>query len=138
MQYYFAYGSNTNLTTMAQRCPSAERIGRAWIDGYVFRWRTYADVEIDVDSYVIGVLWRVDDADLQSLDRHEGYPHVYFRQRVLINHGDAQHVGWTYMMDDQRSESSPAEAYRTIVLDGYHHNDLSDQQLITALERLRL
>jgi len=135
MHYYFAYGANTNIANMSLRCPDAHRIGRAWIDGYAFRWRGVADIEISSDEYVVGVLWQIHDGDLAALDEFEGYPHVYFRQRVIINHGDAQHVGWAYMMIKQDTESSPGDAYRDMVYEGYAQNDLADGQLTQALER---
>lgn len=136
MQYYFAYGSNTNSNTMYSRCPKAALIGRAWIDGYVLRWRGHADIELDSESYVIGVLWQVDDDDLAALDEFEGYPKTYFRQRVLINHGDHKVAGWAYMMAKQHAESSPIESYRQLVYEGYRQNDLADDQLTQALNRL--
>ena len=55
--YYFAYGRNTNLNDMEHRCPGAVRIGNAWIDGYAFKWRSAADIELATDNYVVGVLW---------------------------------------------------------------------------------
>lgn len=112
--YYFAYGANTNKPKMISRCPNAQLVGRAWIEGYAFRWRTVADIEISADDYVLGVLWQIDDDDLASLDRYEGYPKKYFRQRVVINHGDDKHVGWAYMMTNQSTESTPSDQYREI------------------------
>lgn len=134
--YMFAYGANTNINNMHERCPGARLLARTWIDGYAFRWRGTADIEIDPDSYVIGMLWAIDDSDLAMLDRFEGYPDIYFRQRVLINHGDHQVIGWAYMMCNQNSESSPTDSYRESVYEGYRQNDLADDQLTHALSRL--
>ena len=57
--YYFAYGANTNLDKMALRCPDARLVSRAWIDGYAFRFRRWADIELSSDDYVIGMLWHL-------------------------------------------------------------------------------
>ena len=36
---YFAYGSNINLEQMADRCPAAEVVGTAVLDGYELLFR---------------------------------------------------------------------------------------------------
>jgi gamma-glutamylcyclotransferase (GGCT)/AIG2-like uncharacterized protein YtfP len=134
--YYFAYGRNTNLNAMEQRCPGAVRIGNAWVDGYAFKWRTVADIELSSDSYAVGVLWQLTDEHLDSLDRFEGFPHKYFRQRVLAKAGQQEYVSWAYMMVNQDTESLPKDEYRTALFEGYDQNDLSTDQMEQGLDRL--
>jgi len=135
--YMFAYGANTNTPKMISRCPKARLVGKAWIEGYAFRWRSVADIEFSDDDYVVGLLWEITDDDLASLDRYEGYPRKYFRQRVRINCGDAVHVGWAYMMTNQSTEAEPSSAYRDTLYEGYKQNELTDDQLTKGLSRIR-
>lgn len=136
MHYYFAYGANTNLTEMLMRCPEAKVIGNAYLDGYTFRWRKYADIEISTsDEYVIGVLWELNDNDLSSLDEYEGYPLIYFRQRVIINKDNKNYTSWVYMMTNQNVEIEPDDDYKELLFEGYRQNNISSEQLIVGLNR---
>ena len=122
---------------MEHRCPGAVNLGRAYLDGYAFKWRTVADIELtNDDQYVVGILWEITDEHLASLDRFEGYPRKYFRQRVHIKSTGETVTGWAYMMTNQGPESAPKDEYRTALFEGYAQNDLSDEQLTEGLKRL--
>ena len=60
---YFAYGSNINLEQMAVRCPAAQVVGPAVLDGYELLFRGnrrgtgVATIEPLPDSQVHGLLW---------------------------------------------------------------------------------
>lgn len=133
--YYFAYGSNTNLEQMKERCPDAVNIGVAYIDGYSFRWRKWGDIELDESDYVIGVLWELNNKDLASLDEYEGFPEFYTRQKVIINHLDQKLTGWTYIMVRQNFEIEPDRDYKEDVYRGYVQNNLSEEQLDMGMKR---
>ena len=134
--YYFAYGVNTNIDSMSLRCPTAKLIGNAWIDGYAFCWRGHADIELNTDAYTLGVLWEISDDDMYALDRFEGMPRHYTRQRVIISTSGRNYNGWAYIMVNQTAEHIPDDAYRDTVFEGYRQNDLSCQQLVDGLARL--
>jgi gamma-glutamylcyclotransferase (GGCT)/AIG2-like uncharacterized protein YtfP len=136
MHYMFAYGLNTNLGSMRDRCPDARLIGPAWLDGYGFSWRGLADIDLDPDSYVLGVLWEIGDDDLDAIDHFEGVPRHYTRQRVIISTTDAQHEGWAYIMASKGDARVPTDAYRNAVFEGYRQNGISDRQLSDGLLRL--
>jgi gamma-glutamylcyclotransferase (GGCT)/AIG2-like uncharacterized protein YtfP len=134
--YYFAYGRNTNLNDMEHRCPGAVRIDNAWIDGYAFKWRSTADIELATDNYVVGVLWALTDEHLASLDRFEKFPSYYFRQRVIARTGQQEYVSWAYMMVNQGNESLPGDEHSTALFEGYDQNHLSTDQMLLGLKRL--
>ena len=134
--YYFAYGRNTNLNDMEHRCPGAVRIGNAWIDGYAFKWRRTADIELATDNYVVGVLWALTDKHLASLDREIVFPMYYFRQRVIAKTAQQEYVSWAYMLVVQGDESIPKDEYRTALFEGYDQNDLSTDQMELGFKRL--
>ena len=81
---YFAYGSNTHLKQMEQRCPGAVNLGPAYLQDYRLVFRIHADIELCEHSTVAGVLWEIDDNHLASLDRYEGFPAYYLRHRVFV------------------------------------------------------
>jgi len=70
---YFAYGSNMVVTQMHQRCPAAQDMGIARLDGW--RWRInqqgYATIVPEQSSYVLGVLWSLTSACEAALDDYE-------------------------------------------------------------------
>jgi len=137
--YYFAYGRNTNLNDMEHRCPGAVRMGNAWIDGYAFKWRRTADIELlsdPSDNYVVGVLWELSGEHLANLDKFEEYPSYYFRQRVIAKTGQQEYVSWAYMMVNQGDESMPGDEYRTALFEGYDQNHLSTDQMELGFKRL--
>lgn len=136
MHYMFAYGLNTNIGSMRDRCPDARLIGSAWLDGYRFSWRGFADIDIDPDSYVLGALWEIGDSDLDALDYFEGVPRHYTRQRVIISTSDGQHEGWAYIMASKGDIRAPGDAYRDAVFEGYRQNHISDDQLLSGLGRI--
>lgn len=59
---YFAYGSNINLNQMARRCPGAEVIGPATLNGYRLAFRAQSGVATIIPAptkQVKGLLWRL-------------------------------------------------------------------------------
>ncbi|NLN91995.1 MAG: gamma-glutamylcyclotransferase [Candidatus Hydrogenedens sp.] len=74
MTHYFAYGSNLDETQMAERCPMAKLVGKAWLPGYrlFINQRGYANVLSEVQAQTIGLLWELTPEDEASLDLYEG------------------------------------------------------------------
>lgn len=133
--FYFAYGMNTNPQEMSRRCTGSRPLGKAYLDGYRFVFRGHADIEIgDREDHVVGVLWDIDDRDLEALDVLEGFPDYYLRQRVRVEHKGREHIAWVYTMLDQSFKSAPHQAYVDMCRAGYEHFDLETQQLDGALE----
>lgn len=122
--YYFAYGSNMNLSQMRKRCPGARFICRAYLSGYRFVYDGYsslrespvANIVEDTDGMVWGGLFELDD--LSSLDRYEGYPHAYQREEKLVKDDqNNEYRAWVYLRKPLK-EGTPHEKYRKAVCDG--------------------
>ena len=128
-QLYFAYGMNTNQDEMAYRCPGAHSLGHARLIDHAFRFAVHADVVPCEGSYVDGVLWRITDRDLDSLDQLEGYPTYYGRDslRVSIESRIVQAV--CYSMQPGRLDSPPSDSYMNMVLEGYEQHRIPTEQL---------
>lgn len=73
-QFYFAYGSNLDFAQMSHRCPGAEYLGAATLDGFALRMdgAGFATVVPCPVSHVQGVLWDLSNANEASMDRFEG------------------------------------------------------------------
>ncbi len=132
--YYFAYGMNTNLDSMSNRCPAAELLGPARLDGYRFVFRRHADVELSYNDSVDGVLWSIDDDDLDSLDVLEGFPNYYIRSRAWVEHNDRWYIAWVYQMQDQSYLCEPSPSYVEMCLEGYSQNNVNNRQILDLLE----
>ena len=135
---YFGYGMNTNTSGMATRCPDAVCLGAAVLPGYRFVFRGHADVELDAECYVDGVLWDISDTDLLALDRLEGFPTYYLRHRAWVETSDGDRItAWIYTMADQSYEWEPGEHYLQCCLEGYRENGVPTVQITDALEYVK-
>ena len=70
---YFAFGSNMVATQMHRRCPAAQDLGMARLDGWRFliNQEGYATIIPDQSAYVLGVLWSLTSACEAALDDYE-------------------------------------------------------------------
>jgi gamma-glutamylcyclotransferase (GGCT)/AIG2-like uncharacterized protein YtfP len=79
--YYFAYGSDLDLLQMQLRCPEAQFVSTAKVDGYrvCFPRRSYIrdcaiiSIEPAIGESVWGALYELDGTDIQRLDEREGF-----------------------------------------------------------------
>ena len=77
---YFAYGSNLSQAQMANRCPTAKRLGVAVLEGHRLSFTAFsrgwkggvADVGEAAGREVWGLLDELTPADLTALDGYEG------------------------------------------------------------------
>ena len=85
MQSYFAYGSNMDSEQMAQRCPGAERVGVAVLPDYrvLINAQGVATVIPVEGGSVFGLLWRLSEKDVESLDRYEGVASGHYRREYV-------------------------------------------------------
>jgi len=146
MRYlYFAYGMNTNIKGMSQRCPQARDLGAAKLRGWKLVFNTHADIERDPNSEAWGVLWSVTDDDLASLDRLEGYPVYYDMIQVLVEQEhetpgisaaeDEAHWAMVYIMNRRPGEyAAPPIHYWEMLNEGYEEHGLPISQLQDAMK----
>jgi gamma-glutamylcyclotransferase (GGCT)/AIG2-like uncharacterized protein YtfP len=86
---YFAYGSNLDREQMQRRCPGARLVGRAVLHGYRLAFAGWsqgwgggvATVEPCPGSHVPGAIYEVTAEHVATLDRAEGVPFAYQRER---------------------------------------------------------
>lgn len=132
---YFAYGMNTNQTSMAARCPDACHMGAAKLLDHEFRFASHADViESKTGTCVDGLLWSITDQCLRSLDVLEGYPWYYDRKLAQVNYQNQILTAVVYYMQPGNSIVPPSAAYFDCVLEGYRTFKIPTHQLWSSLD----
>lgn len=131
--YYFAYGMNTDPGAMVQRTGNPKSLGRARLQGWRFRFAYHADVVPDPSAYVDGVLWKISDSHLASLDLREGYPTYYDRKTVTVEHGGDLYEAIVYYMQSGEPLAPPAESYLGMLHSGYTAFYVPQDQINRAL-----
>lgn len=89
--HYFAYGSNMLRAQMAERCPGAQLLGPARLEGWRFLTtkRGTANIVRDRQAIVHGALWRCTPRHLYRLDQFEGVSfRNYLRRFVTVRRAD--------------------------------------------------
>lgn len=110
---YFAYGSNMNTDQMLkERCPGAMDLGGAVLRDYELRERRYADIDRAPGKVVHGVLYRITDEHLSTLDRKEGRRiGIYDRHEVEVEQNGTRFIAWVYELTPEAKESRKSQAY---------------------------
>ena len=89
----FAYGSNMSGEGMRIRCPQAQAVGPARLDGWRFIINTdgYASIVPSPGGTVHGVLWRLSARDLRALNAYEAIDSgLYIRRMLSVRCGNAR------------------------------------------------
>ena len=135
---YFAYGSNINLDQMAFRCPAAQVVGPVTLEGYelLFRGSGVATIGPKEGSTVHGLLWQLTPDCERSLDRYEGFPHLYEKKSVSVTDKSGQTVTvMAYIMTERyRAPAVPPTSYYQGIRKGYRQNGLPVAALRKAWE----
>lgn len=137
----FAYGSNMSEEQMHRRCPSARKLGVAYLPAHNLAFNrkgSYRDggVASVVPSAtptdrVYGIVWALNDEDVQKLDEIEG-PAAYERKtiRVIGDHGGEIECH-TYIAIPQADFVIPDREYLSILLSAAHAQGLPDDYIKT-------
>jgi gamma-glutamylcyclotransferase (GGCT)/AIG2-like uncharacterized protein YtfP len=133
---YFSYGMNTNLGSMAIRCPNARSLGAAVLPHYAFEFKSFATVVPHMDNEVHGVLWEITKECEQSLDRLEGYPVYYGKINVWVEHEGELVPCMTYLMYPEEELDYPSDSYVDMLTEGYKSHGINVDQINYALMRL--
>lgn len=134
MTYYLAYGMNTNLMGMAQRCPAAQSLGKVVLHNHKLKFRHFCDVEFVKGHSMECALWSITDACERSLDRLEGYPDFYLKKEVDVTWQNRKIKAMIYYMTDRYAPSFPSEHYFEMVLEGYKSHNMNLKPLYNAID----
>lgn len=142
---YFAYGSNMDLDQMEFRCPDAEVLGNARLEGYhlTFRGRKrkggVATILPDEGSHVDGVLWKITGKCEESLDWYEGYPNLYGKEVIQVTGADGnayQAMVYTMNAPYKDQPAIPSQLYLVGILKGCVQNGLSLEPIRAATKQV--
>ena len=144
MKYYLAYGSNLNRVQMAHRCPDAKPVCSYIMMNYepVFR-RGFLTIEPKEGAEVPCGVWQISDQDEKNLDRYEGFPRFYRKERFLTMVPDPDELtgklvtAIAYVMQDGFPQEAPSDYYFYTVMRGYSDFDLDKAPLIEAYQRAK-
>ncbi len=128
---YFAYGSNLGEARLHENCPSARIEAIARLPGYRLaftrrseRWGGgVADIRPEAGAEVRGIVWRIDAAEGDALDRQEGVhatPPRYRRIEVAVTTetGEVLDCLAYQVVEPQAEHIAPSEAYLGTMLRG--------------------
>ena len=126
--YYFAYGSNLNKRQMRERCPDSKPMFIATLPNYklVFvgwsrQWRGgVISIKPLRGERVRGAIYEVSEQCIQRLDKFEGHPTDYARQKVIVFDEDSEPIeAITYIKAGQFEETQPSKEYLAVIQQGY-------------------
>jgi gamma-glutamylcyclotransferase (GGCT)/AIG2-like uncharacterized protein YtfP len=130
--------------TFRHRCPGARPLGRARLPGYRLAFSRYshqrqggsADVVEDASSTVWGVLYEVDEGCIASMDRVEGVPTAYRRERATVFDDAGQPQEAITYVANPTGDFLPSRSYLEVILRGARAYGLP-AEYIGHLERIR-
>jgi len=130
---YFAYGMNTNLGQMANRCPNAKSLGRATLIGHEFRFARHADIIENPDYNTQGVLWEITADCEHNLDALEGFPTYYLKKMVRVLHNGRAVECMVYYMAGDYPDELPSDGYLEMLFEGYQAHNIDTEQIYSSL-----
>ena len=135
--YYFAYGMLTNPKLMR----GANLIGVGELKNFEYKMYQFANVEENTGDTTYGCLWEIDRAQLQRLDRMEGYPTMYDRKTYPVYVDGKKYEAEVFVMTPETRHyvrgTFPSRVYIEDVARGYLNAGVPTQQLKHSIEVAR-
>jgi cation transport regulator ChaC len=130
--WHFAYGSYMNRAQMIARGGTILEEHNASLPNYEVRFNKKvrggtagANIQPAQGKTVYGVLYKVDEGALRSLDRYEGVPEHYRRIEVQVTPDGGQPVpAQIYIASKLEKGLHPSPAYLQAMLDGAGEHNL--------------
>jgi gamma-glutamylcyclotransferase (GGCT)/AIG2-like uncharacterized protein YtfP len=132
-RYYFAYGMNTNVAEMTNRCPNAVSLGRCILPNFELKFRHHADIDLVPGSAMEGVLWEITPECEKALDKLEGYPYYYNKIDVVLEDNT---IAMAYIMNNKGPEIAPSVSYDNCLYEGYLAHGLDVDNLTAHIDML--
>ena len=121
---YGAYGANLNMANMEVRCPQAKPILGFNLVGYRLVFNGVAAIIKDKDTKVPIGLWKITKECEKSLDRYEGYPHLYKKIRLKIDVPGFKGQKVMFYVMRRKGVALPPASYFNTIAQGYDDFDL--------------
>ena len=139
MKLYVAYGSNLNKEQMKYRCPDSRVYATGEIKNYELQFKgnpngAFATIAPKEGASVPVAIWMISKWDEKALDRYEGYPTHYTKEKVNVNLGKGNVEAMVYIMNQRMNFGMPSRLYYDTVSKGYEDFDLDKNVLIDAIK----
>jgi len=143
--FYFAYGSNMERFQLKRLCPRAKFVTAATLTDYELTFSGHspmwgggiADIRERPGKTVEGVVWEIDEAEQQALDKYEGYPTLYLHKEIQVRSRIGKMIAaLAYAMANPGREMAPSKRYKQLLISGAEEHGLSDEY-IDLLESIR-
>lgn len=133
-QLYIAYGSNLHRGQMAQRCPTAQPIAKAWLEDYrlVYQGRpgnAHANVIPEKGHKVPVVIWEISEQNERALDRYEGVAGGYYTKEYVEIECNGEKVKALIYLMTPNPFNHPSDFYLNVIVQGYRHFNLPAEYL---------
>lgn len=134
---YVAYGSNLHLAQMARRCPDAKVYGSGIIKNYRLAFYRVASILPEAGTAVPVGVWSISPQDEKNLDRYEGFPHLYRKEKidVVMDNGETV-TAMVYIMNRDGMESHPDSSYYNTIYSGYRSFGLDTEYLKNTVNNI--
>ena len=116
---YGAYGANLHMANMEVRCPQAKPILGFNLVGYRLVFNGVADIIKDKDTKVPIGLWKITKECEKSLDRYEGYPHLYKKIKLKIDVPGFKGQKVMFYVMRRKGVALPPASYFNTIAQGY-------------------
>jgi gamma-glutamylcyclotransferase (GGCT)/AIG2-like uncharacterized protein YtfP len=144
MVHYFAYGSNMDKKRMKSRCPDSKIVSSGILKGYklVFNkiasaggGQGYANIVIDNNSMVEGIVWEFSSSDMAGLDECEG---GYGRKDINIKCGKKTISCQIYIADPNKTKEGlkPTKQYLEYLFAGKKYLSKEYFKFLEGIETL--
>ena len=108
-------------------------MGTSEIKDFELEFRGVATIVPKENASVPVLIWELDERDLPTLNRYEGWPRLYRQEKMYFELDGKSYEGMAYLMN--RGEiSPPSQQYYNTILQGYRENVLDESYLQKALE----
>lgn len=114
MMLYFAFGSNMSPRQTPRRCPGAQPVGAARLDGWrlILPANSGATILPQTDAVTYGVLWRFQPHHAGLMDRWENVAGgVYRRRWITVEHAEHGRVTALTYISDRRYPGQGRPSY---------------------------
>lgn len=142
---YFAYGSNMLSSRLIARCNSARVFGAATAENHTIEFskpskdksgKATLILSDESDVHTQGVLFEINTAELQSLDKAEGAGYGYVRNdafSVVLSDDGTVVTAVTYIADKLQAGIKPFDWYLALVVAGALEHNLDDHHIDSLL-----
>lgn len=139
-RYYIAYGSNMCLERLKKRCADSEYVGTGILSDYKLLFRKsasgfYASIDKAEKEEVPVVVFRISKADENMLDKYEGCPTWYRKEKMTVILSNGKSIkGIVYKLpEDSAKIGIPTNEYYNIISNAYKSLGLNEKVLERAL-----